>query len=269
MEQKKVSVIMATYNGTSYLHDAIKSIINQTYENWELIVCDDCSTDDSYSILQEYEKQYLGKIKVVQNATNSKLAASLNHSLKYATGDYIARMDDDDYSLPNRFEVEVNYLNSHPELSFVCSDVNIFDENGIWGVRKCKMELTTENIFRYHPIVHPTVMIRKDDLLEAGGYTVSPKTSRTEDYDLWCKLSYLKKRGHCINQILFNYRENSNGFKKRKLKYRFDHCKLSLYWRKKLNLPFVYTWYAFKPVLHGLVPSFIVQMYHKRKYNRK
>ena len=105
-----VSVIMGIYNCEKTLSDAIDSIINQTYSDWELIMCDDGSTDNTYQIATKYSEKD-NRITVIKNDTNSGLAFSLNHCLKYAKGEYVARMDADDISLPNRFEKQVAFLN--------------------------------------------------------------------------------------------------------------------------------------------------------------
>ena len=264
----KGSVIMSSYNGEKYIREAIQSLLDQTYQDWELVVCDDCSTDSTLSILQEYQAEYPDKVKILQNEKNLKLAASLNRCIEEAEGEYVARMDDDDISLANRFELEAQYLDAHPEVSIVAGNINLFDEEGIWGVRKCSVELIAQNIYRYHPIVHPTVMMRKSDLVLVGGYTVSKETSRTEDYDLWCKFMYEKKNAVNLDEIVLNCCEDRFSFKKRKFQHRIDACKLALKWRKKLGLPLSDNYYAFKHILHGLVPQSLIRIYHKRKYGK-
>ena len=106
----KVSVIMGFYNNESTLARAINSILNQTYDKWELIMCDDGSTDYSYSIAKDYFKKYPDRIKLLQNPKNRHLANALNRCLKVASGEYIARMDADDESLPQRFELQAEFL---------------------------------------------------------------------------------------------------------------------------------------------------------------
>lgn len=268
MSQYKVSVIMASYNGEKYISDAIQSLLDQTFQDWELVVCDDCSTDNTYQILKGYAEKYPDKFQVLHNEKNLRLAASLNRCIEYTRGEYIARMDDDDVSLPERFAKEVAYLDTHPDVSFVSANIKLFDEDGIWGIRKCSVELNPRNIYRYHPIVHPTVMIRKKDLVEVGGYTVSALTSRTEDYDLWCKLMHANKKAYNLDEIVLNYRENRTSMKKRKFQFRVDACKLALHWRKKLGLPVSENYYAYKHILHGLVPQVLIRYYHKRKFGK-
>ena len=114
-ESGKISVIMAIYNCSLYLSEAIDSILNQTYKNWELILSDDASTNNTYQVAQEYKSRYLDKIILIQNEKNSKLSYSLNQCLKYANGEYVARMNGDDIYSSERFENQVTYLKAHPE----------------------------------------------------------------------------------------------------------------------------------------------------------
>ena len=111
---EKISIIMGIYNCEKTLPEAIESILAQTYTNWELIMCDDCSTDNTYSIAKKYQEKYTDKIILVRNNENCRLAYSLNHCLKYASGKYIARMDGDDISLPHRFERQIEFLEKNP-----------------------------------------------------------------------------------------------------------------------------------------------------------
>ena len=93
---------MAIYNCASTLEEAIESILNQTYTNWELIMCDDGSSDNTYAVAKKYADKYADKIILIRNESNKKLPATLNHCLKYVTGEYVARMDGDDISAENR-----------------------------------------------------------------------------------------------------------------------------------------------------------------------
>ena len=121
---------MGIYNCAPTLAEAIDSILAQTYENWELILCDDGSADHTYNIADSYRQRYPEKIVLLKNEQNMGLNHTLNHCLDHATGEYIARMDGDDISLPERFEKELNYLLTHPEYAIVSSPMVYFDENG-------------------------------------------------------------------------------------------------------------------------------------------
>lgn len=115
---RRISVAMAIYNCASTLSQAIDSIISQSYSDWELILCDDCSTDETLRIARDYESAH-DNILVIENKRNLGLPASLNHCIEYAQGDFIARMDGDDISLPQRFEVEMKVFEDHPEYAIV------------------------------------------------------------------------------------------------------------------------------------------------------
>ncbi|GLG06327.1 glycosyltransferase family 2 protein [Sellimonas catena] len=111
-EKAKVSIIMGAYNSENCIDTAIQSIIEQTYTNWELIICDDASTDNTYELLLKWKK-IDSRIYPIRNAKNLGLARTLNHCLKYSTGEFIARMDDDDRSYPERIQKQVNFLNNN------------------------------------------------------------------------------------------------------------------------------------------------------------
>ena len=130
----RVSIIMGVYNGFKRMDRSIQSIIEQTYKDWEFIICDDGSSDDSYKKLQEYATKD-NRIVVIKNVQNAGLAQTLNNCLKEVKGEYVARMDDDDYSDPYRLEKEVAFLDIHPEYAIVATGRNMMDEEGTWGRR--------------------------------------------------------------------------------------------------------------------------------------
>src|SRR5699024_1005289 len=134
MNQKpRISVIMGIYNCERTLPEAIESILNQTFTDWELIMCDDGSTDNTYQIALKYANQYPAKIVLIQNKCNCGLNYTLNRCLDVATGEMIARMDGDDICSSKRFEVEITELDREPEITIVSTDMGYFDESGVWG----------------------------------------------------------------------------------------------------------------------------------------
>lgn len=263
----KVSVVMGVYNGARYLKESIDSILAQTFEDFELIVCDDYSQDNSMSILEEYKKLD-NRIIVLQNEKNYGLAYSLNKCIDHAKGEYIARMDDDDISLPNRFEKQVAYLDNNPEIAFVCSGRAYFDDNGVWGERIERIELTKANVFKYNPISHPTVMIRKSALQEVGGYTSSELTRRCEDYDLWCKLYKAGYKAGRINEILLKYRESHESHRKRSRKARLNRVKVMHNWRINLKFPITYEIYVMKYLVKCIIPNFVFEAAHRIRFRK-
>ena len=130
----KISVIMGVYNtgNLAVLRKSIGSILNQSFRDFEFIICDDGSTDDTYRLLQTFASQD-ERIILIQNKKNLGIAATSNRCLKLAKGKYIAKQDADDYSLEDRLEKQICFLESHREYSFVSSNVSYFDEDGVWG----------------------------------------------------------------------------------------------------------------------------------------
>lgn len=123
-----ISILMGIYNCAETLSEAIDSIIQQTCKSWELIMCDDGSSDDSFKIAKKYADKYPEKIIVIKNSQNMGLNYTLNHCLEYVRGKYIARMDGDDISLPNRLEIEKEFLDTHLDYAIVSTPMIFFDE---------------------------------------------------------------------------------------------------------------------------------------------
>ena len=126
---------MAAYNSETTIAESIESVVHQTFTDWEFILCDDGSSDNTYRIIKEYEARYPGKIIGIQNERNSKLPYSLNHCLQYASGQYIARMDADDRCYPDRLEKQYAFLSAHPEIDVVGTGMTCFDGDRITGQR--------------------------------------------------------------------------------------------------------------------------------------
>lgn len=260
----RVSVIMGVYNGAKTLPRAIDSIIAQTYTDWELIICDDCSSDNTYKIASQYAEKD-NRIKVIQNEKNMRLAYSLNHCLSVAQGEYIARMDDDDICLPERFEKQVKYLDEHSEMAVVGSAVIVFDENGDVCVRGLGTEYPIRKVVnRSTPFAHPTIMMRKSayDLLD--GYTVSPETLRAEDLDLWYRFRLKKLEGYILQEPLLRYYEPPDAFKKRSVKAAKGMVRINKKYFKLLNIPHKYDYLIYKPLISALLPNRFMKWYHKK-----
>ena len=259
-----ISVIMSVYNDSKYLEKSIESILNQTYNDFEFIICNDCSSDDSLSIIEKYA-MLDKRIVIINNQDNLGLATSLNKCLDIAKGEFIARMDSDDISLPNRFKEELDFLKTHSEIAVVGCKCNVIDDLG--EKRKEFLihegEVTLLDAIKKTQIIHPTVMMRKSALLKVSGYTVDEKTQRAEDYDLWCKLLEKGYKIFNIDRILFLYREGISGIKKRKYRYRIQEYQLKKYWMKKKKVPIITYLYAIKPHFVGCIPTVLMNMYKR------
>lgn len=223
----KISVIMGIYNPTdkNQLIQAVTSIVCQTFEAWEMIVCDDGSDEEHASMIQNVAGMD-SRIRLIRNEKNRGLGYSLNQCLNLAEGAYIARMDSDDCSMPERFEKEYTFLESHKEYQWVGSNSELFDENGVWGIDRMPEVPEAKDFLPYSPFIHPSVMFRKEVLRKAGGYPVSDLTRRCEDYELFMRLHASGKRGYNIQENLLQYREDKNTYKKRTFQSRIDEMRI-------------------------------------------
>ncbi len=263
-KQPLVSVIMGIYNTADTLPRAIESILNQTYTNWELIMCDDASTDDTYDVAKQLADKY-DNIKLVRNEKNSRLAYSLNQCLKLAQGEYVARMDADDISLPERFEKQVDFLNNHPEYAVVGCGIINFDEDGDRNILIAKECPPVLNMKRGVPYIHPSIMMRKEAYDALGGYYVSERTQKGQDLDLWFRFYAAGFRGYNLQEPLLKYHTSVDDYKKkRKLKYAIGMMKTNFYGFKINRFPLhLYIW-AIKPVISSIMPKKIMFDFHKK-----
>lgn len=255
-ESKKISVLMGIYNCQSTLEQAVNSIINQTYQNWELIMCDDGSTDNTYNIAKELEKKD-NRIIVLKNNTNLGLNQTLNNCLAVASGEYIARMDGDDDCVAERFEKQVDFLENHRAFDIVSSEMIFFDESGEWGKNSVIEKPQAKDVVVGSPICHAPVMMRKKCMDEVGGYTVDKRMLRVEDVNLWIKLYTKGYRCYNIQEPLYRMRNDKNALNRRKYKYRINSTYVRIKGCKELKLGIRYYIKAFRPMINGLIPASI------------
>ena len=255
MKEPLVSVIMGIYNTAKSLSNSIESILNQTYKNWELIMCDDCSMDNTFEVANSYAAKY-SNIKVIKNEKNMRLAYSLNQCLKEAKGEYIARMDADDICMPFRFERQVEFLNDNPEFMCVGSTIIPFDEEGEKQERKIKEKPVARDMKRGVTFFHPTIMMRKQGYDALNGYLVSKRTRKGQDLDLWFRFYAKGYKGYNIQEPLLKYHESLEDYrKKRNLSYAWGMTKTAINGFRINRFPFyLYPW-AFKDVVSALIPK--------------
>lgn len=263
-QKDKISVIMGIYNCAETLPIAIDSILCQTYPNWELIMCDDASIDNTYEVAKSYRDKYPEKIILIQNEQNSKLAYSLNHCLKYATGKFIARMDGDDISVPERFEKQIRYLQEHPDVDLVGTFMQYFDGNEFANV-KATVAKPDKYILKNHvPFNHATIMTYKRVYDALGGYTVAERTNRAQDFDLWFRFFHAGFCGENIQEVLYYVRENLSAIKRRSFKVRWSTFETTRMGFKLLNFPKRWIILEFcKVAIKSLTPFWLVNLYRK------
>lgn len=266
MNEPLVSIIMGAYNCEDFIDRCIDSVLLQSYVNWELVVCDDCSTDNTYTKLMNY-KETDGRVIVIRNEVNKRLAASLNNCLAIAKGKYIARLDADDECLPERLKIQVEFLESHENIDVVGSSRILFDENGDYGVAESIEFPQKENLLLDTPFAHPTIMMRKKVYEELGGYSVSEETMRCEDLDLWIRFFEKGYRGYNLQQPLYRYHLSRVDYKKRSMKAAMGTTRIFLKGYKKLRFPVYKYFFAFKPILSAMIPNQIMYQIHKKRFD--
>ena len=262
---KKVSVIMGIYNCENTLTEALDSIINQKYSNWEIIMCDDGSADNTVQIAEGYAKKYPNRIKLLKNERNRGLNYTLNRCLMEATGEYIARMDGDDISCADRFEKEVDALDKNPDIAIVSTDMIFFDQFGEWGktnVRKFPQKI---NFLKSTPFCHAACMVRREAYMAVDGYSVSKKLLRVEDYHLWVRMYEAGYNGMNIQEVLYMMRDDRDAQSRRKFKYRINESYVKGYAVKHLKLPIYGYLYCLVPILVGLIPNGLYKILHRKK----
>ena len=266
-----VSVIMGVYNCADTVDSAIKSIINQTYKNWELIICDDGSQDDTISIVQKYIALYPQKIFLIKNKNNLGLNKTLNKCLAHAKGEYIARMDGDDLCFPNRFEKQVEFLNTHPEFALVSSPMIYFDENGEWGRGTAISEPKIQDFVFHAPcFCHAPVMIRKVAYDTVGGYTEEKAFLRFEDCNLWYKLYAAGFKGANLPEPLYKMRDDRKACKRRTVATRLKAVYVQWMGFRLVNMKWYFYPILIKDLLKGIILSIMPQslylyLHHKKK----
>ncbi|HAT4149653.1 TPA: glycosyltransferase [Clostridium perfringens] len=256
---------MGVYNCECTLRESINSILNQTYKNWEFVICDDGSFDNSYNIVKEYESKYPDKFIVIRNDFNRGLNYTLNRCLKYATGKYIARMDGDDISLKERLYRQVKILNNNNNISFVSSNMIYFDESGDWGESKVIEEPKNKDFVSGTPFCHAPAMVRKEVYDAVGGYTNHKMLIRVEDYHLWFKIYSLGYKGYNIQEFLYKMRDDRKAIVRRKFKFRINEAYVKYIGFKMLKLEKKYYFNVFKPIFVGFLPNRLYVYLHKLK----
>ncbi len=208
MDTPLVSVVLSVYNGADYIKAAIQSILDQSFSDFELIIIDDGSTDETAKIIDSFDDS---RLVVITHKTNKLLIASLNEGIQKARGTYIARQDADDTSLPSRLEHEVAYLNSHPDVALVGTNYLIVDEAdqlvGATNVFCHPDDLKVAEMLS-NQFGHGSVMMRKELVTGLGMY--DSHALHVEDYDLFTRISRVAKIAN-LPQALYRWQRNPEG----------------------------------------------------------
>ena len=262
-----ISIISGIYNCADTLEEAIASILAQTYTDWEWILCDDGSKDDTLQIARRYQQMYPERFKVFANEQNRGLNYTLNRCLKEAKGQFIARMDGDDLCSPDRFEKEMAVLEAEPELDIVSSGMRYFDETGTWGSIVHPLYPKKSDFVSESPFCHAPCLVRKRAYDAVGGYSEDPWLLRIEDYHLWYKMYKAGFRGKNLQEPLYQMRDDRNAYSRRKLWLRVNEARLKLLIWKEFRLSPLQLVHVARPVIVGLLPTWLYDLLHKRRLN--
>ena len=243
---KKISIITPTYNSKDFIPQTINAIINQTYCYWELIVTDDCSSDETWGLLQEYVRKD-NRIKIFQLEKNSGPGVARNNSIKHATGRYIAFCDSDDVWLPDKLEKQIDFLQKN-DLAFTFSSyrkINEMGEKG--GVVKALPLVSYNDLLKTCSIGCLTAIYDTEKI----GKVYMPEIRKRQDYGLWLKIFKIIGSSKGMEEILALYRVRTNSVSSNKLKAAKYHFKVL---RDVGKVPLVKAWYYF---LHYAFAGFI------------
>lgn len=256
----KVSVIIATYNVEKYIDQCMESLLNQTYKDFEIVVCDDCSTDDTFVHLEKYSSY--SNITLLKNEKNLKQALTRNRCIENSHGEYIVIQDADDISEPNRIERLLCELEER--VDFVGSACYCFnDADGIFEkwIKKYKYP-EPKHLLNGIPFVHASILFRRECLEIVGGYRLTEHTKRGEDYDLIMRLYADGFRGKNISDLLYGYRVDRETIRRRDFKSRIDECFIRAEGFKNNKILFPIGWlFVLKPIA--------AHFYQMIKYRKK
>ena len=271
--QVKISVIMGVFNPEEKMHlfRAVNSIIHQTFREWELLLYNDGSGKESSRIIRQAAR--LDKrIVYIESSHNNGLAYALNQCILRASGKYIARMDADDISKPERLEKQYAFLQAHPQYQWVGSAAQLLDAEGIWGILRMP-EIPQKKDFLFNsPYIHPSVMFRKEVLLQNKGYCHSKKILYCEDYELFMRLHRHGEQGYNMQEPLLQYWEDYRSYKKRTYRRRLRETRLRYSGFRDLGILKGSTLhYVLKPLFVGAVPPGMHYFIKKRtrRYQKK
>ncbi|HWR22318.1 MAG TPA: glycosyltransferase family 2 protein [Feifaniaceae bacterium] len=254
MTKPSVSVVMAAYNAETTIEKSVRSILDQTLPDFELLICDDCSTDGTYALLLRLARQD-ERIRVFRNERNRGQAFARNRLFGLSEADYIAIMDADDFSERERLSKQREFLRAHPEFDYVSACPRWIDDEGVLSVKISGItgEVKKSDYLWGLPFLHPATMFTKKAISAAGGYRVEAATRyRNEDYDMLMRMCALGFRGYVLPERLYIYYEGAAALKRRKYRYRWAEARIRYVNFKRLGLMPRGMIYVLKPLIVGL-----------------
>jgi glycosyltransferase EpsE len=272
IDTKLITVLMTVYNNATTLSESLNSIKNQTYKNWELVIIDDGSNDDSLKIIKNFSSSINKKVKIIINNHNLGIPISLNKSIPFINGDFIARHDGDDLSAKNRFQIQLNFLNNNLEYGFVSNSMYHFNDDGILYKSKIKNKPTKLDFIWGNPFNNAPSLIRKELFFGIGGYSESIFfKKRFEDLDFWFRAYKDGWIGYNLSDALYYVRSDFNSLERIKSHHRLIEflINLRIFFSFRINICLIFI--TCIPLLKMLIPNFILFQINKtkiKKYDR-
>lgn len=264
----RISVLMGIYNCASTLQEALDSLYAQTFRDFQIIMCEDASTDNTYEVALENLKSH-SNIILIRNKKNMGLNYTLNRCLELADTELIARMDGDDISMPERFAVEVNFLDEHPDYGVVSSPCTYFDKDGVFRVAVGRGDVKPEHFIYRSPVSHAPCMARTEVFKAVGGYTIDDRLLRVEDYNLWFKIYASGQKMFMLKDSYYMMRDDRNATLRRTWKNRKNEFYVKWIGYPMLGLPWYTRFYCFRPLIIGLLPNTLYQWVRRSPLMRK
>lgn len=246
------------------LERSINSILRQTYSDLEFLICERDSTPAARARLEQYAQEDK-RVKLVDGTGAKNFSEQLNRCFCAAQGAYLARMDDDDFSFPERIETQIKYLNEHKEIAFVGSTARLERDGEYVGTRSLPEQPQVRDFLFVQPFLHPTLIFRKETLERAAGYDEDHRCNGCEDYDLLLRLYEMGLTGANIQAPLLTYTLPPFGSKKRTIALRWNEAKTRFVRFCALGLLPGAMPYVVKPLAVGALPVGVVEALKERR----
>jgi len=266
-----ISVIMGVYyrrDDLYLLRRSVESVLNQSFTDFEFLICDGGSTLAACNYLDEAAKRD-NRIRLVRDVNiKTDLAHKLNACLRCARGKYIARMDDDDFSHPDRFEKQIAFLEKQPEISFVGCNVYLWHDDITVGKRILPEYPAIRDFYFVQPYIHPASMFHKEALLKVDGYSENKTCILCEDYDLLLRLYSAGYQGANLQECLLDYTVSLRTNGTRKMRHRWNEAITRFHRFRDLHILPKCFLYVLKPLIVGLIPERLLGELKRMKTER-
>jgi glycosyltransferase involved in cell wall biosynthesis len=242
-----VSVIIPAYNAENFLSASIESIAHQTYDNLEIIIINDASTDDTSAVINQWASKD-PRIKSYDNEVNLGIGATRTKGIELSTGRYVCWQDADDISLPSRVELQTKYLDEHANVGVVGGFMQFFDEKSDGQVRRYEEtdDALRKTIFRYNPVAQPASMVRRECYERVGLY--DQRYTVSEDLEMLLRIGTAYEFAN-VQQVILRYRQSSTSLTRANLK-KMEQATLALRLKYAKNPAYNFT--LFDAFFNGL-----------------